>query len=294
MDKPIKDFVENWFFGYEKRQTPSMKDIGKDRPFEEVLSEHWGAVGTSAQRALEVFSEFVENIKAIKKYLTTRTIPANRASEIHGLTNRQIVNWEKLGLMPFEKIEGKRRVYSPVDIAWIVILRQFQMGKNSPVRAFADVFRSIFLAEDALALCLTRDFFPSSNLVLVMRPEGNKICFSSQLELLISKHSKSDIIPIANIMESIIIEAGIAGFMTFVADGKRYFKTERSQESFYLFETLRDLYIGGFFSAIDSYLGTSNIGERGLVVDSLNPIPWLTEKELNAHIRKEDKSIPSK
>ncbi len=229
-----KTFLESWLYKHERQvDLDSLMEIDfnlyldLDRQSDEFES------------ILARWEKHVAILDKIKTALTKRTIDPTTAAEIHGLTNRQLVYWEKNNLMPFDKEKGKRRRYSVIDISYLLIIRQFQERFNSQPQAIAQIIRPM-LENEVLTLSLVRDIIPDRSVCLIYQSEENKavgnLGIGSQFDL---GPEVTMIVSLSSIVDYVLSLAGNIGLRTFKVDGYRYFNFPGQTEN---------LLIGRFFT----------------------------------------------
>ena len=212
-------FFNSWLYGFERKHL-NMNDS-------DYKCNICPRVTIESEEFAEIFANWIETveiIEKIKKSLTARIIDPSSALKIHGLSNRQLTYWEDKGIMPFKKAKGKRRKYSVVDIAWIIILKQFQDRTNSLPQSISEQIRYL-LDEDVLALCLIRDIKPSTSIVTAFPSPQEKSIIHFGADCQYPLETKlSVIIPITSIVEYVLSLSGNIGLSTFKVDGKRSFR----------------------------------------------------------------------
>ena len=265
--KTTKDFYHSWLFGFEK------EDVNID--WENTNYTYLPEYDLDSERFRKMFDHWiktVEILKRIKSALTNRVIKPSLASNIHGLNNRQINYWEENGIMPFKKEKGKRRRYSIVDIAWILILKQFQDKTNSQPQKIAEQIR-YFLEDDILALSLSRDIEVGSSIVaLFPNPKKEAIWRYGQSDIISLQADLSVIVPISNIVEYVSSITSEIDLTTFQINGKRYMKFSGSLDSIDLHERLDIDLRNGILSSVFSFFGSINEKQIKSLTNSLDPV----------------------
>ncbi len=244
-----KIFLQSWLYKYQRDI-----DLAKLADTEFYLHLRYSRDSELFEEVLSQFEDFALTLHRIKEALTTRTIDAAAAAEIHGLTNRQLAYWEKTNLMPFEKEKGKKRKYSVVDISYLLILRQLQEPFNSQPQAIAQIVRPI-LDEEILASCLIRDIYPKSSVCMIYQNEDELIVGSIgndiQLQL---KPKVITIVPMSDIVDNVLSRVGNVNVRSFVVEGKRYFNFPGTSDNLMIPKKIQYMFNTGLISGLDGLL----------------------------------------
>ncbi|RKZ29579.1 hypothetical protein DRQ36_08200 [bacterium] len=282
VDILTKEFVNNWFFGIE------LERLGRDNPVSS--SDIDGSAKAldidNVEKELQPFCDLLNRIKTVCHRITERSIPADKASDIHGLTNRQITDWSKMGLV-YSHREGERakRLYSAVDIAWLHILKVFQDSFFAKVQKTAERLRPL-IDSRYLELCLIRDLHPVFKPIVYNDSRRGALFSYSNIGI----HNENSpefklAIPIVAIMDYVISRAGIPGFTTFELKGERYFQI--AGETFSVSEELRTLRMrGNGIFLIMRVFESMFPDNKNLFADTICPVESISESNLRNKLRK--------
>ena len=239
-------FFQNWILEFEKRDLKELK-----RPHKEPSPEKLYPTMSFSERQFTELESAIEIMKAVRKKLSEKTIHSSVASEIHGLSNQQVYDWTKRGFL--EPLEGKysRRVYSIVEIAWMLVLRQLQELTGVQIVTMEERIESLQKG-GILETCLLRDnhsdykpyYFLSRGIALGL----------SYTKIPLPENLYTDIkidIPVIPIVETVVEKAMIPGFTTYSEDNERKFLIDNKPVS--LSSELRGFVQNGVFELIASY-----------------------------------------
>ena len=217
----IKKLIRLWFFGQELQHT-AMDNIDLEKEIENQLKSQ-----TINNPELPFFTEFLENLDRVNKVLISRIISANTASNIHGLSNQNITDWDRVGIVHADRpSERGKRLFSTIDIAWLYIIRLYQDRFRVQIKATSELLEPL-LKDNLLRSCLLRDI-NEEHIPIAYIADDNTLNLSFTNSDVPSENETSlvDKIPIVPIMNRVINKASIPGFNTVVVGHKRYFNIE--------------------------------------------------------------------
>jgi len=217
----IESFVALWFFGPELEFYSAPKDDFAD----EIESQSKEFIHRGFD--LPAFSALIGHLERVHSQITARIIPADTASKIHGLNNRQITDWDKLGVVDSDRLGARgKRTYSVVDIAWLYILRSFQNIFGAQIKVTAELLEPI-KGQKFLEICSLRDVNRNHKPFVYIDSERRlKLSFTNSAIPSVENHNPIIEIPIVPIIDMVVRNSGIPNFTTFDMNGKRYFQIE--------------------------------------------------------------------
>ncbi len=204
--KTLQRFADIWLFLHERGsfEIPEDSDIQPDKTESEVF-----------QSALVQFNTVLDDAARVRELLSNRSLTARQVQAFMPISPRQVAEWDKRGILSCEReTDSSNRHYSLVDLAWIEIIYKFQSQTFSKIENTSKKLRPL-LDENILELCLLRDGERPERPVAIMEEGENARLFRKGDEFVLFAIKRlTQIIPVTEIMHSIVLKAGMLAGIT--------------------------------------------------------------------------------